>query len=45
MTIVVFLRTTEGGFLQAVYPKGAPAFFDPLARWREEGKLEALIVR
>jgi cyclohexanone monooxygenase len=35
----------EGGFLQAVYPKGALAFFDLLARWREEGNFEGLIVK
>jgi cyclohexanone monooxygenase len=35
----------EGGFLQAVYPKGALAFFDLLARWRDQGDLEGLIVK
>jgi cyclohexanone monooxygenase len=34
----------EGGFLQAVYPKGALAFFDLLAGWREEGRFEGLII-
>jgi cyclohexanone monooxygenase len=37
--------TSEGGFLQAVYPKGALAFFELLARWREQGELAGLIVR
>ena len=36
--------TSEGGFLQAVYPKGALAFFDLLTRWREQGDLAGLIV-
>ena len=36
--------TNEGGFLTAVYPQGALAFFDLLARWREQGDLEGLIV-
>jgi cyclohexanone monooxygenase len=35
----------EGGFLTAVYPKGALAFFDLLARWREQGDFEGLIVK
>ena len=38
--------TNEGqGFLQAVYPNGALAFFDLLARWREQGDFEGLIVK
>jgi cation diffusion facilitator CzcD-associated flavoprotein CzcO len=37
--------TSAGGFLQAVYPKGALAFFDLLARWREQGDFEGLIVK
>jgi cation diffusion facilitator CzcD-associated flavoprotein CzcO len=38
--------TNEGqGFLQAVYPTGALAFFDLLARWREQGDFEGLIVK
>jgi len=37
--------TSEGGFLQAVYPKGALAFFDLLAGWRERGDLAGLIVK
>jgi cyclohexanone monooxygenase len=37
--------TSEGGFLQAVYPKGALAFFDLLAQWREQGDLAGLIVK
>jgi cation diffusion facilitator CzcD-associated flavoprotein CzcO len=37
--------TSEGGFLQAVYPSGALAFFDQLARWREQGNFEGLIVK
>jgi cation diffusion facilitator CzcD-associated flavoprotein CzcO len=38
--------TDEGqGFLQAVYPKGALAFFELLARWREQGDFEGLIVK
>jgi cyclohexanone monooxygenase len=37
--------TSEGGFLQAVYPDGALAFFDLLARWREQGDLEGLVVK
>jgi hypothetical protein len=28
--------TSEGGFLHAVYPKGALPFFDLLARWRDQ---------
>jgi hypothetical protein len=34
----------RGRLLQAVYPKGALAFFDLLARWRDQGDLEGLIV-
>jgi hypothetical protein len=30
--------------MQANYPDGALAFFDLLARWREQGDLEGLIV-
>jgi cyclohexanone monooxygenase len=38
--------TNEGqGFLQAVYPSGALAFFDLLARWREQGDFAGLIVK
>jgi cation diffusion facilitator CzcD-associated flavoprotein CzcO len=37
--------TSAGGFLQAVYPNGALAFFDLLARWREQGDFEGLIVK
>jgi cyclohexanone monooxygenase len=37
--------TGEGGFLQAVYPKGALAFFDLLAQWREQGSYDGLIVK
>jgi cation diffusion facilitator CzcD-associated flavoprotein CzcO len=37
--------TSAGGFLQAVYPKGALAFFDLLAHWREQGDLEGLVVK
>ena len=37
--------TSAGGFLQAVYPKGALAFFDLLASWREQGDFEGLIVK
>src|SRR5579859_3313726 len=35
----------EGGFLQAVYPKGALAFYDMLAQWREQGDFAGLIVK
>ncbi|MBI3246368.1 MAG: NAD(P)/FAD-dependent oxidoreductase [Deltaproteobacteria bacterium] len=38
--------TNEGqGFLQAVYPHGALAFYDMLARWREQGDFEGLVVK
>jgi cation diffusion facilitator CzcD-associated flavoprotein CzcO len=38
--------TSNGeGFLQTTYPHGALAFYDMLARWRERGDLEGLIVR
>ena len=38
--------TNEGqGFLQAVYPKGALAFYDMLAHWREQGDFDGLIVK
>jgi cation diffusion facilitator CzcD-associated flavoprotein CzcO len=37
--------TGEGGFLTAVYPPGALAFFDLLARWREKEDLAGLIVK
>jgi len=38
--------TNEGqGFLQAIYPHGALAFYDMLARWREQGDFEGLIVK
>jgi cation diffusion facilitator CzcD-associated flavoprotein CzcO len=37
--------TSEGGFLQAVYPKGALAFFDLLASWREKGDFAGLVVK
>jgi cyclohexanone monooxygenase len=35
----------NGGFLQTVYPKGALAFFDLLARWRKQGDFAGLIVK
>ena len=35
----------DGGFLQTVYPKGALAFFDLLAQWREQGDFAGLIVK
>ena len=38
--------TNEGqGFLQSVYPTGALAFYDMLARWREQGDFAGLIVK
>jgi cyclohexanone monooxygenase len=37
--------TGEGGFLEAMYPNGALAFFDMLQRWREQGDFEGLVVR
>ena len=38
--------TNEGqGFLQAIYPKGALAFYDMLAHWREQGDFDGLIVK
>jgi cation diffusion facilitator CzcD-associated flavoprotein CzcO len=37
--------TGDGGFLQAVYPKGALAFFELLADWRQKGDFEGLIVK
>jgi len=38
--------TNKGqGFIQTVYPHGALAFYDLLARWREQGDFEGLIVR
>jgi cyclohexanone monooxygenase len=38
--------TNEGqGFLQAVYPQGALAFYDMLAKWREQGDFSGLIVK
>ena len=38
--------TNEGqGFIQTVYPHGALAFYDMLARWREQGDFEGLIVK
>jgi len=38
--------TNEGrGFLQTTYPEGALAFYDMLARWREQGAFEGLTVR
>ena len=38
--------TNEGqGFLQAVYPHGALAFYDMLAKWRERGDFAGLIVK
>jgi len=37
--------TNEGqGFLQTNYPDGGLAFFDLLARWREQGDFEGLIL-
>jgi cation diffusion facilitator CzcD-associated flavoprotein CzcO len=32
------------GFLEAQYPEGAVAFYEMLARWREQGDFEGLIV-
>jgi cyclohexanone monooxygenase len=32
------------GFLEAQYPAGAVAFYEMLARWREQGNFEGLIV-
>jgi cyclohexanone monooxygenase len=38
--------TNEGqGFLQAVYPQGALAFYDMLAKWREKGEFDGLVVK
>ena len=38
--------TNEGqGFLQAIYPKGALAFYDMLTEWREKGDFAGLIVK
>lgn len=38
--------TNEGqGFLQAVYPQGALAFYDMLAKWREQGDFAGLVVK
>ena len=38
--------TNEGqGFLQTNYPDGGLAFFDMLARWREQGDFAGLIVK
>ena len=38
--------TNEGqGFLQTNYPDGGLAFFDLLARWREQGDFAGLIVK
>ncbi len=38
--------TNEGqGFLQAIYPHGALAFYDMLAEWRKQGDFEGLIVK
>jgi cyclohexanone monooxygenase len=38
--------TNEGqGFLQAIYPKGALAFYDMLSHWREQGDFDGLIVK
>ena len=37
--------TGEGGFLSATYPDGALAFFDLIARWREQGDLAGLVVK
>jgi len=38
--------TNEGqGFLQTNYPDGGLAFFDMLARWREQGDFSGLIVK
>ncbi len=37
--------TGEGGFLSATYPDGALAFFDLIAKWREKGELEGLVVK
>jgi hypothetical protein len=32
------------GFLEAQYPAGAVAFYEMLARWREQGDFDGLIV-
>ena len=32
------------GFLESQYPEGAVPFYDMLARWREQGDFEGLIV-
>jgi cyclohexanone monooxygenase len=38
--------TNEGqGFIQVVYPHGALAFYDMLAKWREQGDFSGLIVK
>jgi cyclohexanone monooxygenase len=38
--------TNEGqGFIQVVYPHGALAFYDMLAKWREQGDFAGLIVK
>jgi cyclohexanone monooxygenase len=38
--------TNEGqGFLQTIYPHGALAFYDMLAKWREQGDFAGLIVK
>jgi cyclohexanone monooxygenase len=33
------------GFLEAQYPAGAVAFYEMLARWRDQGDFEGLIVK
>jgi cation diffusion facilitator CzcD-associated flavoprotein CzcO len=37
-------QNTHQGFLDSQYPEGAVRFYEMLARWREQGDLEGLIV-
>ena len=38
-------QNTGIGFVGTQYPQGAPSFFKMLARWREQGDLQGLIVK
>jgi cation diffusion facilitator CzcD-associated flavoprotein CzcO len=38
-------QNAHQGFLDSQYPEGAVRFYEMLARWREQGELEGLIVK
>jgi cyclohexanone monooxygenase len=38
-------QNAQQGFLDSQYPEGAVRFYELLAKWREQGEFEGLIVK